>query len=196
MDRPKPRPIISASSYSWAMEGLHSILSGTNQSPLISLLDVSYNNTSINQSTSSLQPQAPFVNQSGLLFLPLLNDYLYHYTEMMNCYVERGQTLLSPQSSSSSSYGPCSSSDSSIESLTSSLNILLRDGATYANNLESLALCALHVLYKLVVYCDAVRDILLTSDDLLSDSSISSFEKVLVSYYWNHVVLIRNFCYC
>lgn len=67
-----------------------------------------------------------------------------------------------------------------MDSLTSSLNVLLRDGAAYANNLETLALCALHVLYKLVLYCEAVRDILLASDDMLSDSSVSSFEKVIM----------------
>lgn len=177
-DRPRPRPIVSTSSHARAMEGLHSILKDTNQSPLVSMMSVSHNSTSGDQSTSLLQTQETSVSQNGLLFLPLLNDYLSHYIEMMNCYVERGQTLLSPQSSSSSSFGPSSSSDSSMDSLTSSLHVLLRDGAAYANNLESLALCALHVLYKLVLYCEAVSDILLATDDMLSDSSVSSLEKV------------------
>ncbi|XP_061187663.1 ATR-interacting protein-like [Saccostrea echinata] len=180
IDRPKLRPIVSTNSYSRAMEGIHSILSGSNQSPLISLLDLSHANISSEQSASSLQPQGlSSESQSALLFLPLLNDYLSNYIEMMNCYVERGQTLLSPQSSSSSSFGPSSSSDSTMDSLSSSLNTLLRDGAAYANSLESQALSALTVLYKLVLYCDAVRDILLCSDDVLSDSSVSSFEKVV-----------------
>eukprot|EP00105_Crassostrea_gigas_P036305 XP_019920453.1 PREDICTED: ATR-interacting protein isoform X4 [Crassostrea gigas] len=177
-DRPRPRPIVSTSSYARAMEGLHSVLKDTNQSPLVSLVKVSHTCTFSDQSTSLLQTHETSVSHNGLFFLPLVNDYLSHYIEMMNCYVERGQTLLSPQSSSSSSFGPSSSGDSSMDSLTSSLNVLLRDGAAYANNLESLALCALHVLYKLVLYCEAVRDILLASDDVLSDSSVSSFEKV------------------
>ncbi|XP_062590170.1 ATR-interacting protein-like [Saccostrea cucullata] len=180
VERPKLRPIVSTNSYSRAMEGIHSILSGSNQSPLISLLDLSHTNMSSDQSASSLQPQRlSSESQSALLFLPLLNDYLSHYIEMMNCYVERGQTLLSPQSSSSSSFGPSSSSDSTMDSLNSSLNTLLRDGAAYANSLESHALSALTVLYKLVLYCDAVREILLCSDDVLSDSSVTSFEKVV-----------------
>ncbi|XP_048739112.2 ATR-interacting protein-like isoform X2 [Ostrea edulis] len=178
-DRPKPRPIVSANSYSKAMEGLHNILSCSNQSPLLSLLDLSHSNLSSNQSENSLQTLEPSSeSQSGLFFVSLLNDYLSHYIEMMNCYVERGQSLLSPQSSSSSSFGPSSSLDSSTGSLTSSLNVLLRDGAAYANTLESQALCALNILHKLVLYCDAVRDTLLYSDDVLSDSSISSFGKV------------------
>lgn len=180
-DRPRPRPIVSTSSYARAMEGLHSILKDTNQSPLVSLVKVSHTCTFSDQSTSLLQTtHETSVSHNGLFFLPLVNDYLSHYIEMMNCYVERGQTLLSPQSSSSSSFGPSSSGDSSMDSLTSSLNVLLRDGAAYANNLETLALCTLHVLYKLVLYCEAVRDILLASDDVLSDSSVSSFEKVIM----------------
>lgn len=178
-DRPRPRPIVSTSSYARAMEGLHSILKDTNQSPLVSLVKVSHTCTFSDQSTSLLQTHETSVSHNGLFFLPLVNDYLSHYIEMMNSYVERGQTLLSPQSSSSSSFGPSSSGDSSMDSLTSSLNVLLRDGAAYANNLESLALCALHVLYKLVLFCEAVQDILLASDDVLSDSSVSSFEKVI-----------------
>ncbi|XP_052676534.1 ATR-interacting protein-like [Crassostrea angulata] len=171
-DRPRPRPIVSTSSYARAMEGLHSILKDT-------LVKVSHTCTFSDQSTSLLQTtHETSVSHNGLFFLPLVNDYLSHYIEMMNSYVERGQTLLSPQSSSSSSFGPSSSGDSSMDSLTSSLNVLLRDGAAYANNLESLALCALHVLYKLVLFCEAVQDILLASDDVLSDSSVSSFEKV------------------
>lgn len=174
---------MSTSSYARAMEGLHSILKDTNQSPLVSLVKVSHTCTFSDQSTSLLQTHETSVSHNGLFFLPLVNDYLSHYIEMMNCYVERGQTLLSPQSSSSSSFGPSSSGDSSMDSLTSSLNVLLRDGAAYANNLESLALCTLHVLYKLVLYCEAVRDILLASDDMLSDSSVSSFEKVIMLQY-------------
>lgn len=185
-DRPKPRPIVSANSYAKAMEGLHNILSCSNQSPLLSLLDLSHSNLSSNQSENSLQTLEPSSeSQSGLFFVSLLNDYLSHYIEMMNCYVERGQSLLSPQSSSSSSFGPSSSLDSSTGSLTSSLNVLLRDGAAYANTLESQALCALNILHKLVLYCDAVRDTLLYSDDVLSDSSISSFGKVCRKYIYS-----------
>lgn len=67
-----------------------------------------------------------------------------------------------------------------MDFLISFLNVLLRDGVAYVNNLELLVLCVFYVLYKLVFYCEVVRDILFVFDDVFLDFSVFSFEKVIM----------------
>ncbi|OWF51643.1 ATR-interacting protein-like [Mizuhopecten yessoensis] len=105
------------------------------------------------------------IDQGAVLLLPLLADYLGHYLDLLSCAVEA-----SPPSPSSSR-GGSSSLDSSVESLSSSLSLLLRDSALFANNLEALALAALSILHKLVSYCPSVRAILLESPESLTHES-------------------------
>ncbi|XP_069141364.1 ATR-interacting protein-like [Argopecten irradians] len=97
-------------------------------------------------------------DHGALLLLPLLTDYLGHYLDLLTSAVE-----VNPQSPPSSRGS--SSLDSSVESLTSSLSLLLRDSALFANNLESLALASLSILHKLVSFCQSVRAVLLESPE-------------------------------
>ncbi|XP_060066244.1 uncharacterized protein LOC132546542 [Ylistrum balloti] len=101
----------------------------------------------------------------AVLLLPLLADYLGHYQDLLTCAVE-----VSPQSPPSSRGS--SSLDSSVESLSSSLSLLLRDSALFANNLEALALAALSILHRLVSYCPSVRAVLFESPESNATTSV------------------------
>lgn len=152
------KPIVSPDSYSSAIHGMKCLLcnqktfqSRTETSPILT-------DTSLN---------------GAILFLPMIDDYLTQYLDILNSNIE-GHPLQSPRHSFTSSSSSKSSYDSSIESLTASLDLLLKDSANFANNLESLALVALQVLHKLVSYSAVVRNILLNVDeDVLDERSIA-----------------------
>lgn len=150
--KPELRTIVSDENFSLAMYGVCNMLETQGRS-----LD--------NQSTFSLKLEPEFVcsvatdSGSVLFILPLINDYLSSYLRLMSSSVQNISTMRSPANSSSSSKS--GSHDSSVESITSSLNLLLWDSASCANNLEHLTLVALRVLNKLVHVCSSVVSILL-----------------------------------
>lgn len=160
------KPIVSPDSYSSAIHGMKCLL--CNQKTFQSRAETSpiLTDTSLN---------------GAILFLPMIDDYLTQYLDILNSNIE-GHPLQSPRHSFTSSSSSKSSYDSSIESLTASLDLLLKDSANFANNLESLALVALQVLHKLVSYSAVVRNILLNVDeDVLDERSIAgevSSEKI------------------
>ena len=96
-----------------------------------------------------------------LLILPLLSCYLSHYIDMLNNSTT-DNVMTSPSSSSGSLRMYSSESPSSLESLTSSLSLLLMDGQRYANSLENYCITSLTTLCKLVSFSSTVRQFLLT----------------------------------
>ena len=120
---------------------------------------------------------------SAILLLPMLQDYLQHYIDMLQTSLETpGSSSAISTSSSSESF------ESSSESPTGSLGILLRSTATYANNLEILAIASLKTLCTLVNY-DCVRKVLYykQSDDLPPSNEVSNTEMCKRLFYARHV---------
>ena len=114
---------------------------------------------------------------NAVLMLPLLADYLRHYIDMLDTSSERYNT----------SSGTNSSSSASLESFesgspTGSLGLLLKNTASYANNIEQLALASLQTLH-ILLSCDNVRNVLLYKEDKgvseispsASNAQVSSF---------------------
>ena len=99
----------------------------------------------------------------AILFLPMIHDYLTQYMDMLTSNLD-ARTCSSPQNSLTSSGLSKSSFDSSVESLTSSLDMLLKDSADYANNLENMTLVTLQIVHKLVSFSSVIRNILLNVD--------------------------------
>ena len=96
---------------------------------------------------------------SAILILPLINDYLRHYIEMLD-------TALDTSSASTTSTSASSSSDSfdiSSESPTGSVGLFLKTVAGFANDLESLCIAALHTLHELLA-SKGIRDVLLHTE--------------------------------
>ncbi|KAK3584365.1 hypothetical protein CHS0354_010151 [Potamilus streckersoni] len=153
--------IVSDDHYYLALQGLTCLLQGENLlSPITcprppsastSTAETSVANKRINYLSSA--------QNCTLLILPLLNDYLTHYLDMLRSSTENLNST-SPSTSINSSKSS-SSFESPLDSITSSLNMLLRDSAVFANNLEQLALTSLRVLHKLVSVCPAVQNVIL-----------------------------------
>lgn len=154
------------------------------------------------------------VHLSGaVLILPLLNDYITHYIDILSA-ASGSSGMFSPNLSANSSKS-CSY-DSSVETLSSSLGLLLQEGTEYANNIETLALCALRVLRKLVCYTAEVQRACLASRFVGSfcqaptDTSSSNNEtdqekdqKVMfnmIEYYYyyfsNYIILLITVLFC
>ncbi|ESO98513.1 hypothetical protein LOTGIDRAFT_239031 [Lottia gigantea] len=123
------KPIVDSEHYHMAVHGLQLLLNDMNSC------------------------DQPDFNEPAVLILPLLSDYFNHYISMLNLN-EDNPVLNSPTNSSSFKSSSC---ESSIESLTSSLGLLLKDGASYAQNIENLTSTALTVLKHLVISSTSVR---------------------------------------
>lgn len=93
---------------------------------------------------------------SAILILPLINEYLRHYIEMVETTLDTSTATTSTTSTSSSS----ESFDTSSESPTGSVGQFLKTVAGFANDLESLCVAALHTLNELTS-CEGIRCILL-----------------------------------
>lgn len=102
------------------------------------------------QSISDEAEEENVLAHGAVFLLPLIEDCVREYSKMLNVCTD--DNLSTPKSSLCFESG--SSSDrSSFHSFSSSLSSLLREGATYANNLEEITLAALHVLHELVSQC-------------------------------------------
>lgn len=144
-EKPVRKSLISPDSYSSAIHGMKCLL--RNQQTFQSRTE-----TNIVLTENTLN--------GAILILPMIDDYLSQYIEMLRINLD-ARTCVSPRSSFTSSGSSKSSFDSSIQSLTGSLDMLLKDSADFANNLENMALVTLQVLHKLVSFSAVVRNILL-----------------------------------
>ncbi|XP_063433362.1 ATR-interacting protein-like isoform X2 [Mytilus trossulus] len=144
-EKPVKKAIISPDSYSSAIHGMKCLL--RNQQTFQSRSE-----TNIVLTENTLN--------GAILILPMIDDYLTQYIEMLRINLD-ARTCVSPRSSFTSSGSSKSSFDSSIQSLTGSLDMLLKDSADFANNLENMALVTLQVLHKLVSFSAVIRNILL-----------------------------------
>lgn len=136
------KAVVPKEHFLYAIEGLRS------------LLDSEQTEQTLGTSFLEGEPQhAPVkTSLSGcILILPLLNDYLGHYINIISSPMHGG--CMSPSSGCSTPNGH----ESSLESITASLEVLLHEGAEYANNLESLTLTSLKVLRKLLCLNEDVR---------------------------------------
>lgn len=165
--------LVSPGNYDLALEGMSCLLreeshtsSTKNDKTILTDIESALDTSIESNSTCSSSQNILSNHSSAIYFLPLLNDYLSHYLEMLCTSVNCVKSPPTPKSSNSSS----KASSSDIESVTSSLELLLKNSASYANNLENLATISLRILYKLVSHSGAVRDILL-SPSLLEDIS-------------------------
>ncbi|CAC5410309.1 ATRIP [Mytilus coruscus] len=144
-EKPVRKSIISPDSYSSAIHGMKCLL--RNQQTFQSRTE-----TNIVLTENTLN--------GAILILPMIDDYLAQYIDMLRSNLD-ARTCVSPRSSYTSSGSSKSSFDSSIQSLTGSLDMLLKDSADFANNLENMALVTLQVLHKLVSFSTVIRNILL-----------------------------------
>ncbi|KAK7484326.1 hypothetical protein BaRGS_00024451 [Batillaria attramentaria] len=149
-----PRPIVSRENFLLAVQGLRN------------LLDYTAADQQHGTSGSGADPRGSAEGShqdqmsSTTLILPLLNDYMGHYIDILTSSTNTGPASPNIVSSDSSK---SSSGESSLESITSSLGILLQEGAEYANSMETLTMCVLRVLHKLVCMCPKVRSVCLGS---------------------------------
>jgi len=162
--RVEAKPVSTPENHTLALQALQQMLRDTDcvQQSAIPHSSTTSPNSDLISCGSTTCTVKTLPEKNAVSFLPLLNDYLSQYIDMLNYAVDKTSLVTSPQSSVSSKSS--SSMDSSIESLTSSLNILLKDCAAYANNLEGLAYVALQILLKLVSYCECVREVLLQGE--------------------------------
>ncbi|XP_071082575.1 ATR-interacting protein-like [Haliotis cracherodii] len=108
----------------------------------------------------------------AVLILPLINDYLSHYLDILSNAPAQG----SSSGTLNSSLGRGSVSESSLESVTSSIGLLLKDYQSSANNLECLCLTSLRTLHKLVMFSAAVRRSLMDKTDWNHNRSDASLD--------------------
>ena len=117
------------------------------------------------------------VSVLSTLLLPMLNDYLTVYVDMLETTVE--PSAVSPGNSLGS--GKSSSIESSLESLSSAVRNLMLESATYANDLEKRALNCLQILHKLVLYSAGIRLSLLANGE--SERISANMEGVAASLF-------------
>ncbi|KAL3851840.1 hypothetical protein ACJMK2_015542 [Sinanodonta woodiana] len=147
--------IVPDDHYYLALQGLTCLLRGENLHHPITCL--------CPPTTAQVAIAKTSAHNCTLLILPLLNDYLTHYLDMLKSSSEN-LNLTSPSASVNSSKSS-SSFESPLDSITSSLSMSLRDSAIFANNLEQLALTSLRVLHKLLSACSAVQHVILEKHD-------------------------------
>ena len=160
------------------------------------LQDILHHPTLFRENMDSVNSDKPLLlyNDSVVLLLPLVHEYITQYIDMLLTSTEASNK--SPQSSAKSN----SSLDSSLESLATPLNILLQDCATFANNIETQVLAALHVLYQIVVNCQPVQNILLDTQDVsFIGSGGSSGDAIVametdVGIKTNFHILLKGHC--
>ncbi|BFZ10737.1 hypothetical protein BsWGS_13776 [Bradybaena similaris] len=98
-------------------------------------------------------------NSGAVLILSLLTNYIQHYVDFIHSSSARvggADRVTSPQTLDSST-------DSSFESLTSNMGLLLQEGRLYASNIEGCVIRALRCLFTLVYLCPAVRHTIVTA---------------------------------
>lgn len=100
---------------------------------------------------SQTDAEAPVSSETAIMLLPLIEDYVNAYLTLIHSAIDIYSS--SSQSGSLSSHG---SLESTVETMTSSLQGLMIEGAAFANQLEDCALNALVTLHTLVSYSDQV----------------------------------------
>ncbi|KAL4233011.1 hypothetical protein ACF0H5_007697 [Mactra antiquata] len=136
--------LVPVDHFNMAVEGLSNLIKNENQSSCDQTMDVT-------QST---------VLHDAILVLPIINDYLKHYMDMLDTTLETSDVSPPSTTVSSSSSG---SFDTSSESLTGSFGLFVKMSASSANDLEQLTIASVETLYELLS-SNAVRDILLYSE--------------------------------
>ncbi|XP_076469726.1 uncharacterized protein LOC143300057 [Babylonia areolata] len=151
------RPIVDRHHFLQALQGLRHLVEDTQ-------LASSSSSSTTHPPQTGCPPPPPPPPRGAVLLLPMLNDYLQHYLDILSGgTLENSASSPSNNASSSNKSSSCETSGSSLESLTSSLGTLLQQGAEYANSVETLTLCALRVLNALVCACEGVRSLLVAS---------------------------------
>ncbi|KAK7102366.1 hypothetical protein V1264_020596 [Littorina saxatilis] len=141
------KPIVDQVNFLLAAQGLQTLIS----SPQVD-----------QPAPSTFQQAQPPEPSGALLLLPMLNDYISHYIDILTSGTA-AVNVQSPNLSSGSVKSSSCESGSSLESVTSSLGMLLQQGAEYANSVETLTLSALHALHALVCVSSEVRSVCLRS---------------------------------
>ena len=176
-EKPETSSIVSLDHFNMAVHGLTQLLREDVSNltmtlpPAVETMDTSERSTFTSDEN---------MLDHAVLILPLLNDYLSHYINMLESSTETLITSPATASSSSGSY------DSSVDS---SLGLLLKDSATYANNLENLALASLRTLHILtnchsvrtmLLYCQPVEEVSDSSGSNKSEKASTSVSNLLV----------------
>ena len=165
-EKPETSSIVSLDHFNMAVHGLTQLLREDSSNLPQTLLSLATTET---MDTSERPANVSDGNglDHAVLILPLLNDYLKHYINMLESSAETLVTSPSITSSSSGSY------ESSVDS---SLGLILKDSATYANNLENLALASLRTLHVLTS-CRSVRSILVPGQTVEEAAETSTSQK-------------------
>ncbi|XP_067683214.1 ATR-interacting protein-like [Haliotis asinina] len=158
-DCPDTCSVVPRDHYLMAVEGLQDLLKSQSQ-----CRDTVLNTDSHLTHTEELS--------GAVLILPLINDYLSHYLDILSNSPVQG----SSSGTLNSSLGRGSASESSLESVTSSIGLLLKDYQNSANNLECLCLTSLRTLHKLVMFSKAVRRSLMDKTDWNHNRSDASLD--------------------
>ncbi|GAB1609675.1 uncharacterized protein LOC115217079 [Argonauta hians] len=191
MNSVNKKDLVSSSNLNLAIHGLSQLLI-TDRSPEASqsvLSTCSWGSStattgaisSSSAPTTTTSMRSPSQSPLNLLLrlMPLLSDYLGHYCDQLSTSLVTsscgGSGGLSESLPSANQWKSGSSSESSMDSVTSSVNLLLQDCANVANQLELLVIVALRVLLKLIGFCAELRHSLLVDDtDTKLASSLSS----------------------
>lgn len=160
LDSPDMLRLVPVDHFNMAIQGLSNLLRTGNQSVSNTKSDWSSQShvilNDINKGDNSENTRVTRYKQSDLedavLILPLINDYLRHYIEMLESTFENLATTSTMNSSSSPD-----SFDTSSESPTGSLGLFLRNTASYANDLEGLTIASLNTLHVLLSCVDVRR---------------------------------------
>ena len=164
-EKPETSSIVSLDHFNMAVHGLTQLLREDSSNLSQTLLSMATTKTRDTERPAHVSDGNDL--DYAVLILPLLNDYLKHYINMLESSAETLVTSPSITSSSSGSY------ESSVDS---SLGLILKDSATYANNLENLALASLRTLHVLTS-CRSVRSILVPGQTVEEAAETSTSQK-------------------
>ena len=143
--------LIDPSNHSLAVQGIEILL----QDPSIRC-----------QSISNYQSSDVPDTSGAVLILPLIENYISLYLDVIHCALDTGDDNVDKDKSSTNH-----SMLESPESISNSLKTFMEDGTITVNNIESNVLTVVRVLHLLVEYSEPVRKIILNGGTVINDSS-------------------------
>lgn len=158
--------LVPVSHFNMAIQGLTKLLTG-NQN--VTKNSAHASNTSEDSSSVGSSDGCKFGEQSdaarlenAIFLLPIINDYLGHYIEMIELTLE--SSAISTSNTSNTSSSSPDSLETSGPSPTGSVAQFLKNSTSFANDLEGYCIAALRVLHELVG-CSCVREVLMQREN-------------------------------
>ncbi|KAH3881338.1 uncharacterized protein LOC127879777 [Dreissena polymorpha] len=159
--------LVPVSHFNMAIQGLTKLLAG-NQT--VAKNSTHSSNSSEDSSAVGSPDRSKFGDQSeatrlenSIFLLPIINDYLGHYIEMIELTLLESSAISTSSTSNTSSSSP-DSLETSGPSPTGSVAQFLKNSASFANDLEGYCIAALRVLHELVGCCH-IREVLMQKEN-------------------------------